>query len=126
MPLYELTLLARTVQAAQATLQSAIETKNMHQKLLKSCALHVLDKKGVVRQFQNLGERSLPYRMKRHQQIFDYASYYSMTFDCSPRTMIRLQKSLKLNENVIRHTVVKLGDNIPSITDYRDPLSVVQ
>jgi small subunit ribosomal protein S6 len=43
--------------------------------LLKHCATHVLNNKGVVRKFENLGTKQLPYRMKRHQEIFDHGSY---------------------------------------------------
>lgn len=91
----------------------------------------ILDQRGVVRQFQNLGDRDLPYRMKRHQEIHSVGkysefkrSYFSMLFDSSPATMIQLQNSLKKNENVIRHTVVKMGDSLSSISEYKDPREI--
>jgi ribosomal protein S6 len=47
-----------------------------------------------------------------------------MLFDSSPATMIQLQNSLKKNENVIRHTVVKMGDSLSSISEYKDPREI--
>lgn len=120
MPKYELVLLARTISAANATIEATLKNKGMHKQLLKSCATHVLDRNGVVRKFTNLGDRQLPYRMKRHQEIFDQASYFCMEFDSCPKTMITLQKSLKLNEAVIRHTVINMGDSLKAVTNYTE------
>ncbi|KAI8906711.1 hypothetical protein EDD86DRAFT_209595 [Gorgonomyces haynaldii] len=115
---YELVLLTKTVRPMTSSFNTITSMRDTHKALLKECAKFVLDNQGVVRQFQNLGERDLPYRMKRHQQLFDYASYYTMTFDASPRTMIELQKQLKRNELVIRHTVINLGNSLQETTGY--------
>eukprot|EP00842_Homolaphlyctis_polyrhiza_P004951 jgi/Hompol1/5457/HPOL_004452-RA len=92
-----------------------------HKALLKTCALHILDNNGVVRQFTNLGKMALPYRMKRHQEIFDAGSYFTMQFDSSPEIMQSLSKLLALNEDVIRHTMIKAGDSIKAITTRTPP-----
>ncbi|KAI8919647.1 ribosomal protein S6 [Entophlyctis helioformis] len=122
MPLYELVVIARTRAKVMALSQEAIQTdKVVHKKLLKFCAQNVLDNNGVVRQFVNLGKRSLPYRMKRHQEIFETGSYYAMHFDSSPDTMSQLSRSLALNEDVVRHTVIKVGDSLKATTAFTAP-----
>ncbi len=57
-------------------------------------------------------------------RIASLTRYYTMKFDSSPETMQNLSKSLKLNESVIRHSIVKLGSRISEITDYQPPEKV--
>lgn len=118
MPLYELVLIVKN-QAKTAAQQPKV--KQMHKALLKACGMRILDNKGVLRSFTNLGFRTLPYRMKRHQEIFSTGNYYAVKFDSSPKFMQELHDSLKTNEYVIRHTTIKLGDSLKTISDYNDP-----
>lgn len=53
--------------------------------------------------------------MKTHQEIFDQGRYWFMTFDASPSTMDSLYRTLKHDERVIRHAVVKVADTLPGI-----------
>ena len=127
MPFYELVLIAKAIPSSQSSVSSNLAMKNIHKKLLKLCATHVLDRNGVVRQFNHLGERPLPYRMKRHQQIFDYArykyssSYFAIQFDANPATMKSLCDELKHNEAVIRHTVINMGNSLKAVTQHQEP-----
>ena len=41
-----------------------------------------------------------------------------MLFDSCPKTMIELQKSLKANDLVIRHTVINMGDSLKKRSGY--------
>ncbi|KAJ3331843.1 hypothetical protein HDU91_003229 [Kappamyces sp. JEL0680] len=103
MPLYELVMIAKS-QARKGTMKAMannpMDPEKKHLKeLLKFCATHVLDNKGVVREFENSGTRDLPYRMKRHQEIHERGIYLTMKFDSSPRIMMTLSKALSLNES---------------------------
>jgi hypothetical protein len=53
MTLYELVLIAK----AGKTIAESASFLTLHKSLMKSCALAVLDNKGVVRSFENLGKR---------------------------------------------------------------------
>jgi small subunit ribosomal protein S6 len=99
--------------------------KTLAKDLLSFCAKHILNNNGVVRKFENLGSKSLPYRMKRHQEIFDCGSYFTMTFDSNPQVMDDLCKQLKLNESVIRHSIVKKGDRLTDVSGYIAPERMV-
>jgi small subunit ribosomal protein S6 len=101
--------------------RALVQDAGIVRNILKSSAKHILDHKGVVRKFENLGTKQLPYRMKRHQEIFEHGTYYTMKFDSSPKVMNSLSDALKLNENVIRHSIVKLGDKLGQISDYSAP-----
>jgi ribosomal protein S6 len=67
MPLYELLVIARS--------QSVEINRKIHKTLLKASATMILENNGVVRELKNLGTGTLPYRMKRHQEIFDTGRY---------------------------------------------------
>jgi small subunit ribosomal protein S6 len=122
MVLYELLMITRcNLRAAQSDYQGFAADRLAIKSLLTFCAKHVLNNKGVVRQFENLGSKPLPYRMKRHQEIFDNGSYFTMKFDSNPQSMQNLDKALKLNESVIRHSFLKLGSRLREISDYVPP-----
>jgi small subunit ribosomal protein S6 len=120
MPLYELLVITKCLRTATAV-SALVREAGIAKSVLSFSARHVLDNGGVVRNFQNLGTKQLPYRMKRHQEIFDHGSYYTMKFDSSPKVMQNLSHSLKLNENIIRHSIVNLGSKLGEISDYEPP-----
>ena len=122
MPLYELLVIARCVAPLHSFNRAMVGSdQDLHKKILRTCALHILDSNGVVREFTNIGKKRLPYRMKRHQEIHDRGNYYSMLFDSSPSTMESLRKTLDLHTDVIRHTVIKTGDSLSGVSAYQDP-----
>ncbi|KAJ3292137.1 hypothetical protein BCR33DRAFT_676217 [Rhizoclosmatium globosum] len=127
MPLYDLVCIARrtkprAVGAAVESVTSMFSKDDSKWKeeivkpLMKTAALHVLDNGGVVRGFQRLQTQELPYRMRRHQEIFSHGITWAMQFDASPSTMAGLRKALSFDERVIRYTVVKLGDSLQDCT----------
>ncbi|KAJ3081795.1 hypothetical protein HK102_002124, partial [Quaeritorhiza haematococci] len=132
MPLYELICIARTTatnhlplptaaSAAASAASKAFKSKDADlANLMKTAGLHILDRGGVVRKFENIGSRQLPYRMRRHQEIFDHGHYWSMLFDASPSTMQSLLKTLSYDERVIRHTSIKVGDSLQKVTQVND------
>ncbi|RKP08781.1 30S ribosomal protein S6 [Thamnocephalis sphaerospora] len=104
MPFYELVCIAR----ARLTPAHLSE-------VLRTSARTVLDRGGVVRGFQNLGERELPYRMKRHQMYHTRGRYWLMHFDANPATVNELAERLRVDTRVVRHTMIKLGDRLDSV-----------
>ncbi|KAI8897054.1 hypothetical protein BC833DRAFT_595159 [Globomyces pollinis-pini] len=121
MPVYELLMITKKL--ATKTTQDLIQNRSnnaVQKSLLKYCATFVLDHKGVVRELSSLGNRELPYRMKSHQEIHSYGWYLTMKFDSSPKIMSELSKSLKLNEHVIRHSIVNVGDSLKQVTAHVD------
>lgn len=55
-----------------------------------------LDKK------EDWGEKKLAYPIKKHQSGF----YHFFRFHASPATIANLDKSLKLNDNIIRYLII--------------------
>ncbi|KAI9199704.1 30S ribosomal protein S6 [Polychytrium aggregatum] len=100
MPLYELVCISRAY-TAQATMRLA--------------AKHVLDNGGVVRTFQNLGYQTLPYRIKRHGNVEVHGQYWAMQFYSAPKLLPELQEKLNYEENLIRHTTLKIGDSMKDV-----------
>ncbi|KAJ1962955.1 hypothetical protein IWQ62_003367 [Dispira parvispora] len=97
MPFYELLCIAKPTLGMANT-----------RDLLKSSALKVLDRGGVVRGFSFFGTRSLPQRIKRHQEFFTEGKYWLMHFDCNPQTYSELSKNLRLDPRVLRHNFIKM------------------
>ncbi|KAI8851915.1 hypothetical protein BC829DRAFT_441213 [Chytridium lagenaria] len=123
MPTYELVCIARLASGAvNSTVSFQDGIAQFVKPLAKTAALHVLDKGGVVRGFNLIStEPSLPYRMKRHQEIFSTGCVWSMHFDCNPSTMTALRKAFNFDERVIRHNIIKLGDSISDLTRHIQP-----
>jgi small subunit ribosomal protein S6 len=74
-----------------------------------------LDRGGVVRAIESLGERGLPFRMKQHQEIFDRGVYWTMNFHSSIDSMAALSELLKYDGSVIRHSLLKTGSSLPAL-----------
>ncbi|RKO92792.1 30S ribosomal protein S6, partial [Blyttiomyces helicus] len=102
MPLYELVCIARA---------SANSNQDLR-RLLKISALHVMNGGGVVRSFEANPLSPLPYRMRKHQEIYDKGITWFMRFDASPHLAQSLLKSLDFDERVIRSTVIKVGSDL--------------
>ena len=85
-------------------------------------ATHILDKGGVVRGFSSLGhDQELPYRMRKHQNIYNRGSIYSMIFDAGPSLLPSIKQQLSFDEDVLRATIIKMGDSIGKVSSYTPP-----
>jgi ribosomal protein S6 len=77
---------------------------------------------GVLRSFESLGhDQELPYRIKKYQVIHARAAIYSLLFDISPRSLPELKQQLSYDEDVLRATILKMGDSIDKISSYVPP-----
>ncbi|KAL1921465.1 mitochondrial 37S ribosomal protein bS6m [Calcarisporiella thermophila] len=104
MPFYELVCIARSG-LAQTSLRD----------LVKTSTTYILDRGGVVRGFQNWGERELPHRIKRHQQKHSDGLYWVMQFDSNPQIVQELTRKMRVDPRVLRHTFIKLGTKLEDI-----------
>ncbi|KAJ3108472.1 hypothetical protein HDU97_001179 [Phlyctochytrium planicorne] len=119
MPSYEIVCIARLGRKAAESIEFQKGIQEFVKPLARSAALQVLDNGGVVRGFKLLSQdqqTTLPYRMKRHQEVFDTGCVWSMHFDCSPETMTSLRRSFNFDERVIRHNIIRLGDGLTNLT----------
>ena len=90
--------------------------------MLRQVATRILDDGGVVRSFESLGhDQELPYRIKKYQEIYSRASTYSVVFDISPRSLPKIRQQLSFDEDILRATILKLGDSIDKVTSYVPP-----
>uniref|UniRef100_A0A7S2V599 30S ribosomal protein S6, chloroplastic n=1 Tax=Fibrocapsa japonica TaxID=94617 RepID=A0A7S2V599_9STRA len=82
-------------------------------KTLKACIQVIQKNGGVVRQVENHGIRTLPYRFRsRHAspgegRYFYFGRFISTFFDASPTTLKELDDILGLDENMLRRTNLK-------------------
>ncbi|KAL7749377.1 hypothetical protein RI367_005248 [Sorochytrium milnesiophthora] len=111
MPLYEIITIARLVgEAPRVFAQEPISA------LLRATAGLIYNRGGVVRSLENMGERDLPYRMKAHQEYQERGHYFAVRFDAAPELLPVLSRQMQLDNRVIRHTIIKVGDKLEDIS----------
>jgi small subunit ribosomal protein S6 len=92
MPTYELVVVARKTNFAS---------------LLKRYGETVLGAGGVLRRIESLGTRRLAYPMQAHQQTHLTGRYLRVEFEGAPTLPRELDRRLKIDEDVIRHMLVR-------------------
>lgn len=103
MPLYRMLCIART----QAPKSGATQT------LVKKCADEVVKRGGVFQNVESLGNRKLAFKFRQKQGTErrpDYGHFFSMQFVANPETMQVVERSLRLDESVMRFFTHKLDD----------------
>lgn len=76
----------------------------------------------MVRSFNLMAyDEELPYRMKKYQTIYSRASTYSVIFDVSPKFLPKIREQLSFDEDILRATILKLGDSIEKVSSYVPP-----
>ncbi|KAF9542888.1 hypothetical protein KI688_006204 [Linnemannia hyalina] len=83
--------------------------------LVKQTSLIVMNKGGVVRNLKPLGEKQLPYRIRKHQEHHVQGYQWLMQFDANPTVVNELNKRLKVDPRVLRHAVIRLGSKLEDI-----------
>ncbi|KAI9019055.1 ribosomal protein S6 [Hyaloraphidium curvatum] len=101
MPLYEIVCIARAGMSNSAM-----------RRLLRNSALHVLDNNGVVRAFEPMGKDLPLYSRIKKGEWHTRGTYWAMQFDSKPETMKTLSRLLSLDDFVLRHTIIKLGNSL--------------
>ncbi|ESO89110.1 hypothetical protein LOTGIDRAFT_229034 [Lottia gigantea] len=95
MPTYELALIVR----------AALERPQLANCLKRTCT-YILDRGGVVRQMENLGNKNLPYIISSHGHRHTEGNYFTVDFDLSPNQMSTLRKVLLQDSDVVRPGIV--------------------
>lgn len=98
MPRYELSLILKTMQRPEtaATLRRTVET--------------LMERGAVVRDLENLGERLLPYKIRKHNQTHSRGGYFLIDFYASPNIITGLLNHLHRDIDVVRPTVLKTDE----------------
>ena len=76
----------------------------------------ILNRNGVIRNIVNMGLLQLPQKTKAHSSIHVEGHYFLMRFYSGPSVIRDIARHLKLDPRMIRHNVVKLGDEYVSRT----------
>lgn len=100
MPRYELALILKSMQRPEtaAALRRTVET--------------LMERGAVVRDLENLGERLLPYKIKKHNQGHSQGAYFLIDFYASPNIVTGLMDHLHRDVDVVRPTVLKADEQI--------------
>lgn len=75
--------------------------------LSQKLANTISQSKGVLRRIDNLGVRPLSHRMKAHQQFNMYGRYIRFQITASPKTLMEVEKRLKVDEGIVRFLTIK-------------------
>ncbi|MGN1338623.1 MAG: 30S ribosomal protein S6 [Candidatus Coprovivens sp.] len=92
---YEMMFIVKATMAAEEVKATAEAIKKI-----------VTDEKGKVVEFKELGEKKLAYSIKH--EISGY--YYVMTFEASKETQAEINRKANLDENILRHLIIKLDE----------------
>lgn len=117
MPRYELSLITRALKNGALV------------DVLRRTAILVMEKGGVVRKMEYLGEQELPYKMRAHNEWHKHGRYFVFDMDIGPTQLKSLEKELKIDTDLIRPRLVKqkpekkLDQVLHCWTSYRKPQS---
>ena len=75
-------------------------------KISESYKKVVTDNKGKVTELKDLGQKKLAYPIKKELNGF----YYVMLFSANSDTITELDRRLRLDENIIRHMIIRLEE----------------
>jgi small subunit ribosomal protein S6 len=92
---YEVMFIVKSTNEAEEIKKTAEDIKKI-----------VSDTNGKVVEFNELGEKKLAYSIKK--EISGY--YYVMTIEANKETVSELDRKASINENVLRHLIIKLDE----------------
>ncbi|XP_071801075.1 small ribosomal subunit protein bS6m-like [Asterias amurensis] len=95
MPGYELALIMRVM-----TRPGVVEG-------VKRSITSIIERGGIVKKLENLGEKRLPYRMLAHTESFTRGHYFVVEFDSPPDSVISMTEYLHRDIDVIRPTILR-------------------
>ncbi|XP_067849343.1 28S ribosomal protein S6, mitochondrial isoform X3 [Heptranchias perlo] len=95
MPRYELSLILKAMQRPEtaAAIRRTVEA--------------LIEHGAVVRNLENLGERTLPYKISKHNLRHTSGGYYLVDFDAPPTIIPTMLDHLGRDIDVIRPTILK-------------------
>ncbi|XP_035256822.1 28S ribosomal protein S6, mitochondrial [Anguilla rostrata] len=95
MPRYELSLILKAMQRPEtaSALRRTVET--------------LIERGAVVRGLENLGERSLPFKISKHNLRHTRGGYFLVDFHAAPKILPGFLDHLERDVDVVRQTVLK-------------------
>ncbi|XP_069745096.1 small ribosomal subunit protein bS6m [Narcine bancroftii] len=95
MPRYELAVILKAMQRPEtaAALRRTVEA--------------LLENGAVVRNLESLGERTLPYKISKHNLRHNRGGYYLVDFDAPPAIIPTMLDHLARDVDVVRPTILK-------------------
>ena len=75
-------------------------------KLANTYKTLITDEKGEVTNFKDMGQRKLAYSIKKQNTGF----YYVINFNATSDTVKELDRRLGLDENILRHLIIRLDE----------------
>lgn len=102
MPRYELSLILKAMQRPEtaATLRRTVET--------------LMERGAVVRGLESLGERQLPYKISKHNEVHKRGTFFLIDFYSAPGILTSLLNHLHRDVDVVRPTVLKKDAQVSS------------
>ncbi|KAI0236850.1 28S ribosomal protein S6, mitochondrial [Lamellibrachia satsuma] len=100
MPRYELTLILKALERPELV------------KAIKRSAEAVMERGGIVRSFENLGTRELPYRMFAHVGREKRGTYFLVNFDSPGTPLISLLDHLQRDLDIIRPRILRKEEEV--------------
>eukprot|EP00954_Amorphochlora_amoebiformis_P017265 1317970-Amorphochlora_amoeboformis.AAC.1 len=99
-----------------------VTSKENFKRIFRNATSIVVRNGGLVRGVDNLGVRPLPYRMRAHTKWNYYGNYFKFKVQINPQTLKEVDKSFKIDEDMIRWTPIKE----PRRQRVPEPFSAVQ
>ena len=92
---YELMFIVKTTMETEAASTLANNYKNV-----------ITENAGEVTNFKDMGQRKLAYEIKKQINGF----YYVINFNATSETVKELDRRLGLDENILRHLIIRLDE----------------
>jgi small subunit ribosomal protein S6 len=108
MPLYELFCLSR-----------AKLPKSQMAEIIKHASQIVLRHSGVITDIKSFGEQRLAYEIRRPGERHSEAHMWQLTFAAPPTALSELDHSLRVDERIVRWSVLKRRKFVPLPNPYR-------
>ena len=83
-------------------------------KTLRAVSTMLMDNGAVLRSIQNLGHRTLPYRMRApDREHASEGNYFCFDMELPPQLISTVSKELSITDDVVRYTVSRHKDGLP-------------
>lgn len=92
---YELMFIVKTTMESEAASSLANSYKNL-----------ITEHKGEVTNFKEIGQKKLAYEIEKQMNGF----YYVVNFNANTDTIKELDRRLGLDENILRHLIIRLDE----------------
>ncbi|XP_062478255.1 small ribosomal subunit protein bS6m [Pezoporus occidentalis] len=95
MPRYELALIVKVMQRPETAA------------VLKRTVEALMERGAIVRNLENLGERSLPYKISKHRERHRRGGYFLIDLEAPPTIVTTMMDHLGRDIDVIRRAFIK-------------------